>query len=160
MGQSLLQCFFVKRWRHYYASYTKHLAQVHTLVALKLRPFCLLCYDGAYVQSLALRGLGYPRTLIFTNFGDKDPNFDKIALSLLSLTTFCCRSLWYRDNFFLFNSLWSKKKLSWYRRLQQQNQVKLSNANAILSKFGSLAPTLVKIRVWGYLKPLKTRLWT
>ena len=68
-------------------------APATTMVALKLRPFCLLCYDGAYVQSLALRGLGYPRTLIFTNVGAEDPNFDKIALALLSLTTFCCRSL-------------------------------------------------------------------
>ena len=128
------------------------------MVALKLRPFCLLCYDGAYVQSLALRGLGYPRTLIFTNVGAKDPNFDKIALALLSFTWFCCCSLLNQDKFFLLHRLLNKKKLSRYQRLQQQNVVRLSKANAILSKFGSLAPTSVKIRVRGYPKPLKARL--
>ena len=54
-----------------------------------------------------------------------------------------------RTCYFCLN-LRSKKILSRYWRFLLWNQVKLSNASALLSNFGSLAPTFVKIRVWGY----------
>ena len=61
--------------------------------------------------------------------------------------------------FFCFVN-WGKNSKFWYRRFLPWNQVKLSNGDAILSNFGSLAPTFVKIRVRGYSLPLKARPWT
>ena len=142
-----------------------------TLVSLKVcifRTFVHKCYHP-YIQCVA-KGIVYPckSTMMAPMFralpwGVRstprpwfsqilEPKIQNLIIShrhYLVLPGFTAGTSDIRTCYFCLN-LWSKKILSRYRRFLLWNQVKLSNASALLSNFGSLAPTFVKIKVRGY----------